>query len=239
MARSWPVERALPVAGRRRPPPDPPIRADQIRRTFRFPVAPHRARVDRRSPARGHHTGGTSAMTSHDTGSTGTPGTPRATAPPARTFGPQGPTLGELSDAYLQDYQVRQFRSPSTARGRITHLVAFFGRDAHAAALTTYQIRQYQLARRGRRGRHRHHQSRDLGPPPYVHACRPRGAGWTHVPGFPDRLRENGPAPGLLRAPRIPRRPLPTCPLRGRTSSTSPTTLAGARTRSSASLGRT
>ena len=43
-------------------------------------------------------------MTSHDTGSTGTPGTPRATAPPARTFGPQGPTLGELSDAYLQDY---------------------------------------------------------------------------------------------------------------------------------------
>ena len=43
-------------------------------------------------------------MTSHDTGSTGTPGTPRATAPPARTFGPQGPTIGELSDAYLQDY---------------------------------------------------------------------------------------------------------------------------------------
>ena len=36
-------------------------------------------------------------MTSHDTGSTGTP---PATAPPARTFGPQGPTLGELSDAY-------------------------------------------------------------------------------------------------------------------------------------------
>ena len=73
-------------------------------------------------------------MTSHDTGSTGTPGTPRATAPPARTFGPQGPTLGELSDAYLQDYHVRQFRSPSTARGRIAHLTACFGREAHAAA---------------------------------------------------------------------------------------------------------
>ena len=78
-------------------------------------------------------------MTPHETG---------ATAPPARTFGPQGPTLGELSDAYLQDYQVRQFRSQSTARGRIAHLVACFGRDARAAALTTYQIRQYQLARR-------------------------------------------------------------------------------------------
>ena len=51
----------------------------------------------------------------------------RATAPPARTFGSQGPTLGDLSDTYLQDYQVQQFRSQSTARGRIAHLVAFFG----------------------------------------------------------------------------------------------------------------
>ena len=112
--------------------------------------------------------------------------------PPARTFTAQGPTLGELSDAYLQDYQVRQFRSQSTARSRIAHLVACFGRAARAAALTTYQIRQYQLARRAagaatgtinretsalhrallhesslartmRRGGHRHHQSRDLG----------------------------------------------------------------------------
>ena len=104
--------------------------------------------VDQRPPARGHHTGGTSAMTPHETGSTTTPGAPRATAPPPRTFGPQGPTLGDLSDAYLQDYQVRQFRSQSTARGRIAHLTACFGRDARAAALTTYQIRQYQLARR-------------------------------------------------------------------------------------------
>ncbi len=54
-----------------------------------------------------------------------------------------GPTLGELSDAYLQDYQVRQFRFQSTARDRIAHLVAFFGREAQAATLTTYQIRQY------------------------------------------------------------------------------------------------
>ena len=40
-------------------------------------------------------------MTPHETCSTGTPGTPHATAPPARTFGSQGPTLGDLSDAYL------------------------------------------------------------------------------------------------------------------------------------------
>ena len=36
----------------------------------------------------------------------------------ARTFGPKGPTLGDLSDAYLQDYQVRQFRSQSAGQPR-------------------------------------------------------------------------------------------------------------------------
>ena len=83
--------------------------------------------------------------------------------PPARPFRPVAETgppdfyvylVGRLApgatvgDAYLQDFQVRQFRSQSTARGRIAHLTAFFGRAARAAALTTYQIRQYQLARR-------------------------------------------------------------------------------------------
>ena len=85
-------------------------------------------------------------MTPHETGSTTTPGAPRATAPLTRTFGPQGPTLGDLIDAYLQDYQVRQFRSQSTARGRTAHLAAFFGRAARAATLTTYQI--LEMARR-------------------------------------------------------------------------------------------
>ena len=139
-------------------------------------------------------------MTPHDTGSTGTPGTPRATAPPVRTFGPQGPTLGELSDAYLQDYQVRQFRSPSTARGRIAHLTAFFGREARAAALTTYQIRQYQLARRAagaatgtiNRETSALHRMCTLA----VHW------GWLDtVPGFPDRLRENPPRQGFFEHP--------------------------------------
>ena len=76
-------------------------------------------------------------MTRHETGSTATPGAPRATAPPPRTFGPQGPTPGDLIDAYLQDYQVRQFRSHRTARGRVAHLAAFFGRAVRAAALTS------------------------------------------------------------------------------------------------------
>ena len=138
-------------------------------------------------------------MTPHETGSTATPGAPSA-APPPRTFGPQGPTLGALIDAYLQDYQVRQFRSHSTARGRTAHLAAFFGRNARAAALTTYQIRQYQLARRAagaatgtiNRETSALHRMGTLA----VHW------GWLDtVPGFPDRLRENPPRQGFFEHP--------------------------------------
>ena len=139
-------------------------------------------------------------MTPHETVSTTTPGDSRATAPPTRTFGPQGPTLGDLSDAYLQDYQVRQFRSHSTARGRTAHLTAFFGRAARAATLTTYQIRQYQLARRAagaatgtiNRETSALHRMGTLA----VHW------GWLDtVPGFPDRLRENPPRQGFFEHP--------------------------------------
>ena len=139
-------------------------------------------------------------MTPPETVLTITPGDPRAAAPPTRTFGPQGPTLGDLSDAYLQDYQVRQFRSQSTARGRIAHLAAFFGRDARAATLTTYQIRQYQLIRRAagaatgtiNRETSALHRMCTLA----VHW------GWLDiVPGFPDRLRENPPRQGFFEHP--------------------------------------
>ena len=139
-------------------------------------------------------------MPPHETGSTATPGDPCATAPPPRTFGPQGPTLGDLSDAYLQDYQVRQFRSHSTARGRTAHLTAFFGRAARAATLTTHQIRQYQLARRAagaatgtiNRETSALHRMGTLA----VHW------GWLDTgPGFPDRLRENPPRQGFFEHP--------------------------------------
>ena len=139
-------------------------------------------------------------MTPHKTGSTTTPADARAAAPLTRTFGPPGPTLGDLSDAYLQDYQVRQFRSQSTARGRTAHLVAFFGRAARAATLTTYQIRQYQLTRRAagaatgtiNRETSALHRMCTLA----VHW------GWLDiVPGFPDRLRENPPRQGFFEHP--------------------------------------
>ena len=139
-------------------------------------------------------------MDPHETTRPTRPDAPRATAPPTRTFGPQGPTLGDLSDAYLQDYQVRQFRSHSTARGRTAHLTAFFGRAARAATLTTYQIRQYQLARRAagaatgtiNRETSALHRMGTLA----VHW------GWLDtVPGFPDRLRENPHRQGFFEHP--------------------------------------
>ena len=140
--------------------------------------------------------GGTESMTPHEIGSTAA----HRAAPPPCTFGPQGPTLGDLIDAYLQDYHVRQFRSHSTARGRTAHLVAFFGRDARAATLTTYQIRQYQLTRRAagaatgtiNRETSALHRMGTLA----VHW------GWLDtVPGFPDRLRENPPRQGFFEHP--------------------------------------
>ena len=96
---------------------------------------------------------------------------------------------------------MRQFRSHSTARGRTAHLAAFFGRDARAATLTTYQIRQYQLTR-----------GAPPGPPPTPSTGRPRPStawctlavhwGWLDtVPGFPDRLRENPPRQGFFEHP--------------------------------------
>ena len=139
-------------------------------------------------------------MDPHETIRPTRPDAPRATAPPTRTFGPQGPTLGDLIDAYLQDYLVRQFRSHSTARGRTAHLTAFFGRAARAAGLTTYQIRQYQLARRAagaatgtiNRETSALHRMGTLA----VHW------GWLDtVPGFPDRLRENPPRQGFFEHP--------------------------------------
>ena len=96
---------------------------------------------------------------------------------------------------------MRQFRSQSTARGRTAHLTAFFGRDARAATLTTYQIRPVPNSPGAPPGR-----------PPAPSIARPRpstawarlpstGAWRDTVPGFPDRLRENPPRQGFFEHP--------------------------------------
>ena len=139
-------------------------------------------------------------MTPPETVSTTASGDAHATAPLTCTVGPQGPTLGDLIDAYLQDYQVRQFRSVSTARGRTAHLAAFFGRAARAAGLTTHQIRQYQLARRAA-GAATGTINRETSA---LHRMGTLAVHWDWldtVPGFPDRLRENPPRQGFFEHP--------------------------------------
>ena len=93
-----------------------------------------------------------------------------------------------------------KFRSLGTARGRVAHLAAYFGRDARATVLTTYQMRQYQRARRAagaapgtiNRETSALHRMLTLA----VHW------GWlATVPGFPDRLRENPPRQGFFEHP--------------------------------------
>ena len=89
-------------------------------------------------------------------------------------------------------------RAPPAAGSPISS--ACFGRAARAAALTTYQIRQYQLARRAagaatgtiNRETSALHRMCTLA----VHW------GWLDtVPGFPDRLRENPPRQGFFEHP--------------------------------------
>jgi len=56
-------------------------------------------------------------------------------------------TLQTLIDAYLQEYEVREFRI-NIARCRVAHLRAHFGDTTLASDITMYGIRQYQVARR-------------------------------------------------------------------------------------------
>ena len=174
-------------------------------------------------------------MTPPETVSTTASGDAHATAPLTCTFGPQGPTLGDLIDAYLQDYQVRQFRSVSTARGRTAHLAAFFGRAARAAGLTTHQIRQYQLARRAA-GAATGTINRETSA---LHRMGTLAVHWAcSIPclASPTACARIRPARASSSTPNTSPS-APTCPPRGRTSSTSPTTPAGASRRSLVSPG--
>jgi hypothetical protein len=60
---------------------------------------------------------------------------------------PVAVTLKTMIDAYLQEYEVREFRI-NIARCRVAHLRAHFGEAILARSITTYGIRQYQIARR-------------------------------------------------------------------------------------------
>ena len=78
--------------------------------------------------------------------------------------------------------------------------VAFFGRDARAATLTTYQIRQYQLTRRAA-GAATGTINRETSALHRMCALAVHWGWLDIVPGFPDRLRENPPRQGFFEHP--------------------------------------
>ena len=52
-------------------------------------------------------------------------------------------TLNALIDGYLEDYEVRRFRSLDTARGRVAHLRAFFGGSRPVREISALAVREY------------------------------------------------------------------------------------------------
>lgn len=71
---------------------------------------------------------------------------PLTAAPTEPTPEPET-TFQELVDLYLEDYEVRQFRGPKTAKQRVKNLRRFF-EAVSASAITLGLVRQYQAKRR-------------------------------------------------------------------------------------------
>ena len=107
------------------------------------------------------------------------------------------PTLQQLADGYLDDYQLHEFRSLNTAGGRVANLLRFFGPHRPAARLTTVLIRQYQ--------QHRRHQgaaaatvNRETSALSRMLRLAVQLGLLDGMPVFPNRLAEQGPRQGFF-----------------------------------------
>lgn len=110
---------------------------------------------------------------------------------------PKVVTLAALTDAYLQDYQLREFRTLDTARPRAAHLARFFGKHRPAADIAPALIRAYQLSRR-REGASAATVNRETSALSRMFRLGIQ-LGWlSTMPIFPGRLLENGPRQGFF-----------------------------------------
>jgi integrase len=104
--------------------------------------------------------------------------------------------LSRLVTAYLEDYQLRQFRVVD-ARGRVKHLRAVFGAARPVIGITTSDIRRYQVLRRqqGAAAATVNRETAALGRMLRIALQ----LGWLpSIPVFPARLRENPPRQGFF-----------------------------------------
>lgn len=106
-------------------------------------------------------------------------------------------TVGQLISRYLEDYELREFRSLTTARGRVAHLITFFGTDRVASSITTALIRQYQQQRRDS-GAAAATVNRETSALSRMLRLGVQLDIVASMPVFPSRLTENGPRQGFF-----------------------------------------
>ena len=106
-------------------------------------------------------------------------------------------TLDVLIEGYLEDYEVRRFRSLNTARGRVAHLRAFFGGDRPVAEISALAVREYQL-HRGEQGAAAATINRETSALRRMHRLAVQWGWLDDVPIFPGRLVENPPRQGFF-----------------------------------------
>ena len=110
---------------------------------------------------------------------------------------PKRLTLDVLIEGYLQDYEVRGFRSLNTARGRVAHLRSFFGAARLAEEITPITIREYQLARR-EEGAASATINRETSALNRMYRLAVQWGWLKRIPVFPGRLVENPPRQGFF-----------------------------------------
>ena len=127
-----------------------------------------------------------------------------AACQPARPMVMVGVAFVTLCELYLDEYRLRQFRTPDTAGGRVKNLRAFFD-DIPANAISTADLRAYQATRRrqnaaaatiNRETAALTHVSADDGARPSPHDA-----------GVPHNAARESAEAGILRTRRIPRGP--------------------------------
>ena len=109
---------------------------------------------------------------------------------------PEVVTLQAMIEAYLQEYEVRQFRI-NIARCRVAHLRAYFGEACLATDITAYRIRQYQVARR-QQGAATGTVNRETSALTRMFRIVTEWGWLEGAPLFPGRLRENAPRQGFF-----------------------------------------
>ena len=106
-------------------------------------------------------------------------------------------TLESLIEIYLEDYELRQFSTLDTARGRVAHLTSILGKQRPVTDITPSVIRQYQMSRR-REGAAAATVNRETSALSRMFRLAFELEWISIVPIFPARLHENGPRQGFF-----------------------------------------